>query len=76
MTAQHAQRQGRQVARNVAASLGTGKARPYKHRDEGFLVDLGGRAAIADPGVPRVRSDRPSAIVDARTSPVGSGTGY
>ena len=27
MTAQHAQRQGKQVARNVAASLGTGKAR-------------------------------------------------
>ena len=34
------------------------------------------RAAIADPGVPQVRSDRPSAIVDARTSPVGSDTGY
>ena len=33
------------------------------------------RAAIADPGVPRVRSGRPSAIVDARTSPVGSDTG-
>jgi NADH dehydrogenase len=49
MTAQHAQRQGRQVARNVAASLGTGKARPYKHHDEGFLVDLGGRAAAANP---------------------------
>jgi NADH dehydrogenase len=28
MTAQHAQRQGKQVARNVAASLGAGKARP------------------------------------------------
>ena len=49
MTAQHAQRQGRQVARNVAASLGTGKARPYKHYDEGFLVDLGGQAAAANP---------------------------
>jgi NADH:ubiquinone reductase (H+-translocating) len=49
MTAQHAQRQGRQVARNVAASLGTGKARPYKHHDEGFLVDLGGWAAAANP---------------------------
>ena len=33
MTAQHAQRQGKQVARNVAASLGAGKARPYKHHD-------------------------------------------
>jgi NADH:quinone reductase (non-electrogenic) len=49
MTAQHAQRQGKQVARNVAASLGTGKAKPYKHHDEGFLVDLGGPAAAANP---------------------------
>ena len=49
MTAQHAQRQGKQVARNVAASLGTGKARPYKHHDVGFLVDLGGLAAAANP---------------------------
>ena len=49
MTAQHAQRQGKQVARNVAASLGTGKAKPYKHHDEGFLVDLGGPAAASNP---------------------------
>jgi NADH:ubiquinone reductase (H+-translocating) len=49
MTAQHAQRQGRQVARNVAASLGVGRAHPYKHHDEGFLVDLGGFAAAANP---------------------------
>ena len=49
MTAQHAVRQGRQVARNVAASLGQGTAKPYRHHDEGFLVDLGGAAAAADP---------------------------
>jgi NADH:ubiquinone reductase (H+-translocating) len=49
MTAQHAQRQGRQVAKNVAASLGHGAAHPYKHRDLGFLVDLGGLAAAANP---------------------------
>jgi NADH:ubiquinone reductase (H+-translocating) len=49
MTAQHAQRQGKQVARNVAASLGAGEARPYKHHDLGFLVDLGGLAAAANP---------------------------
>ena len=42
-------RQGRQVARNVAASLGTGEAKPYKHRDLGFVVDLGGLAAAANP---------------------------
>jgi len=49
MTAQHAQRQGKLVAHNVAASLGTGTARPYKHRDLGFLVDLGGLAGAANP---------------------------
>ena len=49
MTAQHAVRQGRQVARNVAASLGQGAAKPYEHHDEGFLVDLGGAAAAANP---------------------------
>jgi NADH dehydrogenase len=53
MTAQHAQRQGKRVARNVAASLGLGTAQPYKHRDLGFLVDLGGTAAAANPlGIP------------------------
>ena len=49
MTAQHAERQGKLVAQNVAASLGTGKANQYKHRDLGFLVDLGGLAAAANP---------------------------
>jgi NADH dehydrogenase len=49
MTAQHAVRQGKQVARNVAASLGIGKASPYRHHDEGFLVDLGDLAAAANP---------------------------
>jgi NADH dehydrogenase len=53
MTAQHAVRQGKQVAKNVAASLGIGRARPYKHYDEGFLVDLGRLAAAANPlGIP------------------------
>jgi NADH dehydrogenase len=53
MTAQHAQRQGTLIARNVAASLGTGTRKPYKHRDLGFLVDLGRLAAAANPlGVP------------------------
>jgi NADH:ubiquinone reductase (H+-translocating) len=49
MTAQHAQRQGKLVAHNVAASLGQGTARAYKHRDLGFLVDLGGLAGAANP---------------------------
>ena len=49
MTAQHAQRQGKLVARNVAASLGRGTARRYKHHDLGFVVELGGRDAAANP---------------------------
>ena len=49
MTAQHAQRQGRAAARNVAATLGHGTRRPYKHRDLGFVVDLGGWQAVANP---------------------------
>ncbi|HEY2204895.1 MAG TPA: FAD-dependent oxidoreductase [Pseudonocardia sp.] len=53
MTAQHAQRQGRLAARNVAASLGRGTRAPYRHRDLGFLVDLGGLQAAANPlGIP------------------------
>ncbi|WP_445526211.1 NAD(P)/FAD-dependent oxidoreductase [Streptomyces cyslabdanicus] len=53
MTAQHAWRQGKAAAVNVAASLGVGERRPYRHRDLGFVVDLGGAQAAADPfGVP------------------------
>jgi len=53
MTAQHAQRQGATAGRNIAAALGRGKARPYKHRNLGFVVDLGGYDSAADPlGVP------------------------
>jgi NADH dehydrogenase len=53
MTAQHAERQGKLAARTVAASYGQGERRPYKHHDLGFVVDLAGRDAVADPlGVP------------------------
>jgi NADH:ubiquinone reductase (H+-translocating) len=53
MTAQHAQRQGVRAGRNIAAALGRGAARPYKHRNLGFVVDLGGYDGAADPlGVP------------------------
>ncbi len=48
-TAQHAVRQGKAVARNVAASLGVGRRRRYKHRDLGLVVDLGPRYAVANP---------------------------
>lgn len=49
MTAQHAVRQGKLAARNVAASLGHGSPSRYRHRDLGFLVDLGTREAAANP---------------------------
>jgi NADH dehydrogenase len=53
MTAQHAQRQGELIATNVAASLGVGTRHAYRHHDLGFLVDLGGAAAAANPlGIP------------------------
>jgi NADH dehydrogenase len=49
MTAQHAQLQGRRVAYNIAAGYGQGQRRPYRHHDLGFLVDLGGTQAAANP---------------------------
>jgi NADH dehydrogenase len=53
MTAQHAQRQGRRAAANLAASLGWGRRRAYRHHDLGFVVDLAGTKAAANPlGVP------------------------
>ncbi len=53
MTAQHAERQGRRAAYNIAASYGQGRRRAYKHHDLGFLVDLGGLQAAANPlGIP------------------------
>ncbi|MFD3401524.1 NAD(P)/FAD-dependent oxidoreductase [Kribbella sp. NPDC058693] len=49
MTAQHAQRQGKQAADNIAASFGTGILQPYRHEDLGLVVDLGGTQAAANP---------------------------
>ncbi|MGY1439454.1 NAD(P)/FAD-dependent oxidoreductase [Streptomyces reniochalinae] len=49
MTAQHAVRQGKTAGRNLAASFGHGVSRPYKHHDLGFMVDLGGVQAAANP---------------------------
>lgn len=48
-TAQHAVRQGKTAARNVAASLGRGRRRLYRHNDLGLVVDLGGKEAAAKP---------------------------
>lgn len=48
-TAQHAQRQGNVAGYNIAASLGSGRARPYRHKDLGLVADLGGTKAVAKP---------------------------
>jgi NADH:quinone reductase (non-electrogenic) len=45
-TAQHAIRQGRAVARNVAAELGTGKAARFRYRNRGAFVNLGRYKAV------------------------------
>ena len=46
-TAQHAIRQGRRVARNVAAALGRGRRRPFRYRTLGVFVDMGRGEAVA-----------------------------
>ncbi|MEA2268279.1 MAG: hypothetical protein QOC64_889 [Solirubrobacteraceae bacterium] len=46
-TAQHAIRQGRRVARNVAATLGTGTVRRFTYKTKGVFVDMGQRQAVA-----------------------------
>jgi NADH dehydrogenase len=46
-TAQHAIRQGRLVAKNVAATLGTGKVRPFRFKTKGVFVDMGRGRAVA-----------------------------
>lgn len=48
-TAQHANRQGKVLGQNVAASLGYGRTRTYRHRDLGTVVDLGPGFAVANP---------------------------
>lgn len=48
-TAQHAIRQGRRVARNVAAELGAGgTVKPFRYRTLGVFVDMGRNRAVAD----------------------------
>jgi NADH dehydrogenase len=53
MTGQHAVRQGALAAHNLAASFGVGEREPYRHESLGFVVDLGGWQAAANPlGIP------------------------
>ena len=46
-TAQHALRQGRLVADNVAAVLGRGRVRPFRYKTLGVFVDMGRHKAVA-----------------------------
>jgi NADH dehydrogenase len=47
-TCQHALRQGRTVAGNVAAALGAGKAKPFTYKTLGVFVDMGHQKAVAE----------------------------
>ncbi len=46
-TAQHAIRQGRLVARNIAATLAGGSPRPFRYRTKGVVAELGRNEAVA-----------------------------
>lgn len=46
-TAQHAIRQGRLVARNVAAALGGGAPKPFRYHTKGVVAELGRNQAVA-----------------------------
>jgi NADH dehydrogenase len=46
-TCQHALRQGRRVAQNVAATLGKGRVRPFTYKTLGVFVDMGEGQAVA-----------------------------
>ena len=47
-TCQHALRQGRTVAGNVAAALGAGHLKPFTYKTLGVFVDMGHRKAVAE----------------------------
>jgi NADH:ubiquinone reductase (H+-translocating) len=48
-TAQHATRQAKVAADNVAAVIHGRRRRDYRHHDLGMVVDLGGSQAVATP---------------------------
>ena len=49
-TAQHAIRQGKAAARNIAAELGIGEARPFRYKNKGSFVNLGRHKAVGKLG--------------------------
>jgi NADH:ubiquinone reductase (H+-translocating) len=48
-TAQHALRQARQLAANVAASLRGGRPQPFRYKNKGMLCSLGHYRGVANP---------------------------
>jgi len=54
-TAQHALRQGRLAADNVAAALGHGRARPFRYKTRGVFVDMGRNKAVVSTPLLRFR---------------------
>ena len=54
-TAQHALRQGRLVADNVAAALGHGRPRPFRYKTRGVFVDMGQHKAVVSTPIVRFR---------------------
>jgi NADH dehydrogenase len=54
-TAQHAVREGKTAARNIAAALGIGTARPFTYRSRGQFVNLGRYKAVAKVGNRKVK---------------------
>ncbi|HEX8089940.1 MAG TPA: NAD(P)/FAD-dependent oxidoreductase [Blastocatellia bacterium] len=47
-TAQHAVREGKLAARNIAASFGAGKRRPFDYKTMGQMAIVGERTGVAD----------------------------
>ena len=54
-TAQHAQRQAKRVGHNVAASIGFGSAKPFRHPNRGSVATLGVGDGVAQMGAIRMR---------------------
>ena len=54
-TAQHALRQGRLVAGNVAAAIGGGQPKPFRYKTRGVFVDMGRHKAVVSTPVVRFR---------------------
>ncbi len=47
-TAQHALRQGKRLAKNIAAVIAGQPPQPFSYRPQGLLAGLGRRAAVAE----------------------------